>query len=142
MHGAVDLVLRERELDFLGEQALAADLTERLIEILVAPGLERDELTFDSTSEEGGFYQARLTQRKLRGAAANPDYTGVAFRFTRHVLPRQRVHRSWILPLRIAPRFPSREARRKFADLSMQRGFASRARCRLHRRTLSPTMPM
>jgi hypothetical protein len=44
VHGDVDAAVQQRVVDLLGEQALAADVGERLVEDLVARGLDDHDL--------------------------------------------------------------------------------------------------
>src|SRR5437764_14728506 len=98
MHGAVDLVLRQRNLQLAGEQTLRADLVERLIELLVARCLESHDLGVNAAREKRGLDQSSLPKCELR--RASPDSYGVRIRLLvrRHCVPPRRARR-WSHPL-------------------------------------------
>jgi hypothetical protein len=60
VHRAVDLVLRQRDFELVREKSLCPNLTERLIDLLVADRLERHQLRVNPAREQRFFHHARL----------------------------------------------------------------------------------
>ena len=84
MHGAVDFVFRERDLELTSEQSLGTDLGERLVELLVARRLERHQFGDDSAREQSFLHESRLTQCKLRRSRPNSYDVRIGLFLRRH----------------------------------------------------------
>ena len=70
MHGAIDFALAQRDFELVGEKTFGADLRQRLIQVLVASGLERHQLRREAAIGERALDQSGLAQSQLGRARA------------------------------------------------------------------------
>jgi hypothetical protein len=84
VYRAVDLVLREGDLELVREKTLGSNLGERLIELLVARGLEGDELGRDAAPEQSALDEPRLAESELRSPRPDSDDGRIGPRLRRH----------------------------------------------------------
>src|SRR5579872_912023 len=71
MHAAIDLALCERGLELVGEQALGADLAQRLVHAFVTGRLECHELRLHAVRGEHRSHLSRLPQGELGRAGGD-----------------------------------------------------------------------
>src|SRR5687768_2158572 len=70
---AIHFLFRQCDFQLVREEALGADLAQRLVELLVSRGLERHELAREAPVLERSFDDAGLTECELRRARRDAD---------------------------------------------------------------------
>src|SRR5690348_8380573 len=84
MHTAIDATLRQRGLELLREQALGADLAQRLVDVFVSRRLERHELGLHAVRGEHRGHLSRLSQGELGRAGGYAEQAWLCDRVSSH----------------------------------------------------------